>query len=111
MITTPPPKPVNDPRNPATSELSQISMVNSKMFMDMSSIRRFTGAKGRNLLTIARFVNYGIKSQTIGLNTKFAQGAQIADDILPAEHALDLPIFHHRKLINPIAVHLFQSCR
>ena len=110
MITTPPPKPVNDPRNPATSEPSQISMVNSKMFMEMSSIRHFVGVMGKNLLTTARFAKYGLKSKAIGLNPKFVQGAQIADDILPAEHALNLPIYHHGKLVDSITVHFLQSC-
>ena len=41
------------------------------------------------------------------LNTEFSQRAQIANDILSAEHPLNLPICHHRKLVDAIPVHLF----
>jgi hypothetical protein len=41
------------------------------------------------------------------LNTEFSQRAQIADDILSAKHPLNLPICHHRKLVDAIPVYLF----
>jgi hypothetical protein len=43
------------------------------------------------------------------LRPQFLERTQESDDIFLTEHALNLPIHHHGRLVDSITVHLFQG--